>query len=91
MISHELSLVLVQAAKSLGTVYALLGLAAFLYSLPRLGEFKYSPPRLRDADFFVDEVTLSLNDFGGRNTSEMWMETVSWQPRAAIAHNFLTD
>ena len=31
MISHGASLVLVQVAKGLGTVYALLGLAAFLH------------------------------------------------------------
>ena len=27
----------------------------------------------------------------GRETNMTWMETVSWSPRAAIVHNFLTD
>ena len=89
MISHGASLVLVQVAKGLGTVYALLGLAAFLHFF---GDFKYSPPRVRDKNVFVDELRLSLNEpMVGRETNMTWMETVSWSPRAAIVHNFLTD
>ena len=89
MISHGASLVLVQVAKGLGTVSALLGLAAFLHFS---GDFKYSPPRVRDKNVFVDELRLSLNEpMVGRETNMTWMETVSWSPRAAIVHNFLTD
>ena len=89
MISHGASLVLVQVAKGLGTMYALLGLAAFLHFS---GDFKYSPPRVRDKNVFVDELRLSLNEpMVGRETNMTWMETVSWSPRAAIVHNFLTD
>ena len=89
MISHGASLVLVQVAKGLGTMYALLGLAAFLHFS---GDFKYSPPRVRDKNVFVDELRLSLNEpMVGRETNMTWMETVSRSPRAAIVHNFLTD
>ena len=91
MLSQNASLVAIRLAKGIGTVYAVLGLAAFLYFLPLLGEFKYSPPRGRDKNVFEDEVTLSLNEPRGRRTNGTWMETVSWHPRAAIIHNLLTD
>ena len=40
----------------------------------------------------MDELRLSLNEpMVGRETNMTWMETVSWSPRAAIVHNFLTD
>ena len=78
MTSHGAILVLIQVAKGLGTVYALLGLAAFLHFF---GDFKYSPPRVRDKNVFVDELRLSLNEpMVGKETNMTWMETVSWSP-----------
>lgn len=76
----------------------LLVLALALDLVARMGEarmgsklFSESPPE-PDSKFsnkYVNEVSFSLNT--EKDNPSLWIETLSWKPRAFVIHNMLTD
>ncbi len=42
-------------------------------------------------NYYVQEISFSLEESSERNSSEPWIEPVAWEPRAFMIYNMLTD